>query len=123
MLIQDGKDFFNQLAERKDDAVRVGKVHEKIAPPERQKNKAYPCSDYENCAECRQNKCGWCKKQGWCVEDMPGICDGKDDHIGKASGILSCPAIATADDGNHDEKIQKKGLVHDHPLDNLKQEE
>jgi hypothetical protein len=53
---------------------------------------------------------------------MAGICDGKDDHIGKASGILECPAAAQANEENHDELIQKKGLVDDHPLD-VKEEE
>ena len=54
---------------------------------------------------------------------MPGICDGQADHIGRASGVLQCPAAPKEGAPSHDELIQKKGIVPDHPGKGLKDEE
>ena len=73
------------------------------------KNDAYPCDDYDDCASCVKGGCGWCLGQGWCVEDMPGICSSFEDHIGRATGHAACPADAKSS-AQIEEEIAKKLL-------------
>jgi len=78
------------------------------------KNDAYPCDDYDDCTACVKGGCGWCLGQGWCVEDMPGICQSVEDHIGRATGHASCPANAKSG-AEIEAEIAKKLLGKVHP--------
>ena len=50
------------------------------------------CFQFTTCAACRENECGWCVGNAWCVKDEPNICEDQFDHIGYASDQLQCPA-------------------------------
>ena len=81
------------------DEARLARMHESpkkvvhVHKESKHVNDAYPCDDYDDCKSCTKGGCGWCLGQGWCVEDVPGICNGFEDHIGRATG-KECPANA-----------------------------
>ena len=49
--------------------------------------KATSCFDHHSCDACLFNGCAWCIGARRCVDDIPWICKGDHDHVGKVGKL------------------------------------
>ncbi len=75
--------------------------------PERDtKSISEACVEYLSCEECLRAECAWCIGARRCIDDIPWVCKGDHDHIGRVGKHKICPTV----EENEKAHIERRNL-------------
>ena len=64
------------------------------------------CVEYLSCEECLRAECAWCIGARRCIDDIPWVCKGDHDHIGRVGKHKICPTV----EENEKAHIERRNL-------------